>query len=50
MDPDQTAPKSDLGPHFYKNVFLNHKQMIKQTTIVVIGSLRVKVMSAGQFA
>ena len=36
MDPDQTAPK---GPHCLQK---NHKQMRKQTTIVVIGALRVK--------
>ena len=27
-----------------KNDFLNHKQMTKQTTIVVIGALRVKLV------
>ena len=36
MDPDQTAPK------VCKNDFKNHKQMTKQTTIVVTGALRVK--------
>ena len=39
VDPDQTAPGSTL---FAKNDFKNHKQMTKQTTIVVIGSLSVK--------
>ena len=34
MDPDQTAT--------CKNDFKNHKQMTKQKTIVVTGSLRVK--------
>ena len=34
MDPDQTAPVC-------KNDFKNHKQMTKQMTTVVIGSLRV---------
>ena len=38
VDPDQ----SDLGPHCLQKWLLNHKQMTKQTTIVVIGSLRVK--------
>ena len=28
----------------YKNDFQNHKQMTKQTTIVVIGSLRIKLL------
>ena len=41
MDPDQTG-QSDLGPHCLQNDFKNHKQMKKQTIIVVIGSLRVK--------
>ena len=36
VDPDQTVCKND---------FQNHKQMTKQTTIVVIGSLRVKTNS-----
>ena len=42
MDPDQTAPRSSLiRVHTVcKNDFENHKQMTKQTTIVVIGSLR----------
>ena len=34
--------QSDLGPHCLQNDFKNHKQMTKQTIIVVIGSLRVK--------
>ena len=37
--PDQTAP--DLDPHCLQKWLLNHKQMTKQTTIVVIGSLSV---------
>ena len=45
MDPDQTAPKSSLiWVHTVcKNDFKNHKQMTKQTTIVVTGALRVNV-------
>ena len=39
VDPDQTAPRVHT---VCKNDFWNHKQMTKQTTIVVIGSLRVK--------
>ena len=45
MDPDQTAPGGAVwsGPHcLQKNDFITHKQMTKQTTIVVIDSLRVK--------
>ena len=44
VDPDQTALESSLiWVHTVcKNDFKNHKQMTKQTTIVVIGSLRVK--------
>ena len=38
MDPDQT----DLGPHCLQKV-INHKQMTKQTTIVVTGALRVNL-------
>ena len=34
MDPDQTAPKVVVC----RNDFYNHKQMTKQTTIVVIGA------------
>ena len=34
--------QSDLGHTVCKNDFKNHKQMTKQTTVVVIGSLRVK--------
>ena len=43
MDPDQTAPRGSLiWVHIVcKNDFQSHKQMTKQTTIVVIGSLRV---------
>ena len=40
VDPDQTAPLSG-STLFAKNDFLNHKQMTRQTTIVVIGGLRV---------
>ena len=41
MDPDQTEEQSDLGPNSLQKDFQNHKHMTKQTTIVVIGSLRV---------
>ena len=44
VDPDQTAPKGAVwsgSTLFAKMTFLNHKQTTKQTTIVVIGSLRV---------
>ena len=42
MDPDQTAPL--IWVHTVcRNDFKNHKQMTKQTTIVVTGALRVKV-------
>ena len=46
VDPDQTASKeqSDLGPHCLQT----HKQMTKQTTIVVIGSLRVDIFFLNQ--
>ena len=41
VDPDQRS--SLIWVHTVcKNDFENHKQMTKQTTIVVIGSLRVK--------
>ena len=40
MDPDQTAPKSG-STLFAKITFKNHKQMTKQTTIVVTGALRI---------
>ena len=40
-DPDQTAPRSG-STLFAKMTFKNHKQMTKQTTTVVIDSLRVK--------
>ena len=45
VDLDQTAPRSSLiWVHTVcRNDFQNHKQMTKQTTIVVIGSLRVKI-------
>ena len=44
VDPDQTAPRGVVwsgSTLFAKNDFLNHKQMTKQTTIVMMGSLRV---------
>ena len=49
MDPDQTAPKrsSLIWVHTVcKNDFKNHKQMTKQTTIVVTGALRVNILSS----
>ena len=45
VDPDQTAPRGAVwsgSTLLAKMTFKNHKQMTKQTTIVVIGSLRVK--------
>ena len=45
VDPDQTALRGAVwsgSTLFAKNDFLNQKQVKKQTTIVVIGSLRVK--------
>ena len=45
VDPDQTAPKGAVwsgSTLFAKNDFKNHKQMTKQTTMVVTGALRVK--------
>ena len=42
MDPDQTRSSLILFHTVCKNDFQNHKQMTKQTTTVVIGSLRVK--------
>ena len=50
MDPDQTAPKeqSDLGPRCLENGFYNHKQTTKQTTIVVTGALRDKVLQTNK--
>ena len=42
MEPDQTAPSLIWVHTVCKNDFNNHKQMTKQTTIVVIGRLRVK--------
>ena len=46
--PDQTAPKSILiWVHTVcRNDFQNHKQMTKQTTILVIGALKVKKLYA----
>ena len=44
VDPDQTAPRGAVWSGsilFAKNDFTNHKQVTKQVTIVVIGSLRV---------
>ena len=40
MDPDQTA--LTWVHSVCKNDFLNHKQMTKQTTIVVTAGLRVQ--------
>ena len=42
----QCGPRSSLiWVHtVYRNDFKNHKRMTKQTTIVVIGSLRVKYL------
>ena len=45
VDPDQTAPRGAVwsgSTLFAEMTFKNHKQMTKQTTFVVIGSLRVK--------
>ena len=45
VDSDQTAPRGAVwywSTLFAKNDFKNHKQMTKQTTLVVIGALRVK--------
>ena len=45
MDPDETALKGAVSSGstlFAEMTLKNHKQMTKQTTIVVIGSLRVK--------
>ena len=45
VDPDQTAPRGAVwsgSTLFAKMTFKNHKQMTKQTTIIVIGALRVK--------
>ena len=43
VDPDQTARSSLIWVHTVsKNDFWNHKQMTKQSTIVVTGALRVK--------
>ena len=33
--------QSDLGPHCLQKWLINHKQMRKQMTIVMIGTLRV---------
>ena len=44
VNPDQTAPEGAVwsgSTLFAEMTFKNHKQMTKQTTIVVIGSLRV---------
>ena len=48
VDPDQTAPKGAVwsgSTMFAEMTFINHKQATKQTTIVVIGSLRVNFFS-----
>ena len=52
MDPDQTAPGSSLiwSTLFAKNDFKNHKQMTKQTTVVVIGNFRVNLLLAVMFS
>ena len=45
VDPYQTAPRGAVwsgSTQFPKKTLKNHKQMTKQTTIVVIGGLRVK--------
>ena len=42
MDPDQTKSSLIWVHTICKNDFKNHKQMTKQATIVVIGTLRVK--------
>ena len=48
MDPEQTAPRGAVwsGHTVCKNDFQNHKQTTKQMTIVVIGSLRVKISAS----
>ena len=47
MDPDQTAPMSDLGLHCLLERPLKHlRRRQKHTTFVVIGALRVKVYSS----
>ena len=49
MDSDQTAPKRStlIWVHTVcNNDFLSNRQKTKQTTIVVIGALRVKVQQA----
>ena len=46
VDPDQTAPLGAVwsgSTLFAEMAFKNHKQMTKQTTVVVIGALRVKI-------
>ena len=47
VDPDQTAPRGAVwsGSTVCKNDFQNHKQMTKQVTVIVIGSLRVKMLN-----
>ena len=50
VGPDQTAPKGAVwsgSTLFAKMTFKNHKQMTKQTTSVVICSLRVKETNIG---
>ena len=48
VDPEQTAPRGAVwsGHTVCKNDFQNHKQTTKQMTIVVIGSLRVKISAS----
>ena len=41
MDPDQTAP--DLGPHCLQTGLKITSRLTKQTTVVVIGSVRVNM-------
>ena len=45
-----TAPKGAVwsGSTLFAEMTENHKQMAKQTTVVVIGSLRVKLSGLNQ--
>ena len=49
VDPDQTAPSLIWIHNVCKNDLKNHKQMTKQMTIVVIGSLRANICQVPQF-
>ena len=50
MVPDQTAPKwVHTGSTLFAERTYNHKQTTKQTTIVVIGSLRVNICDGRTF-